>query len=109
MATFTANSLADGQVAVAKGAIYTVPGGTKAYIKRVRFFNTNAVTQLLEVWLKRSGGTSRKQIQFELLQNETADFAEQSETMELSPGDQIEAATTTASAVDYIVTGVEET
>ena len=108
MPTYTGKSLADGQVAIAQTAIYTVPAATIAFVKQIRFFNTNAVTQLVEIWIKRSGGTARKQAQFQLDQNEAADYLEEGGTLELSAGDAILAKTGTAAAVDYMVLGVEE-
>jgi hypothetical protein len=107
--TFTAKSIADGQVANSQTAIYTVPASRTGYVKQVTFFNTNAAAQTLIVWIKRSGGTSRKIRQFTLAQNESVDFLDDGDTLELSTGDAIEASTTTATAVDYVVMGVEET
>jgi hypothetical protein len=72
-------------------------------------FNTNAATQTIDVWLRRSGGSARRIHRAVIAQNESVEFLDQGETIELSAGDTIEAQTTTASAVDYIVTGVEET
>lgn len=107
--TFTGKSIADGQVGIAQAAIYTVPGGVIGFVKQVYCFNTNAAVQTLDFWIKRSGGTSRKFHTVTLEQNESVELLDQGETIELSAGDAIEAQTTTASAVDYVVTGVEET
>lgn len=107
--TFTAKSIADGQVANSQGAIYTVPASTRAYVKQITFYNTNAATQTLGVYIKRSGGTARKIRQFSMPQNYSLDFLDDGDTLELSTGDAVEAVTTTATAVDYVVMGVEET
>lgn len=107
--TFTAKSIADGQVATSQGAIYTVPAATTAYVKQVTFYNTNAATQTLDVWLRRGAGTSRQIRRFTLAQNESIDLLDSGETLELATTDTIRAATTTATAVDYVVMGVEET
>lgn len=106
---FAAGTLADGQIASSLGTLYTVPGATTAYIKTITIFNTNAATQTVIVQIKRSGGTTRKYRQFELAQNESADVLSPGTSLQLSTGDIIEAVTTTASAVDYTITGVLET
>lgn len=107
--TFTGKSIADGQVSNAKAAIYTVGAATVGFVKQVTFYNTNAAVQTLEVWIKRSGGTSRQRRRFTLAQDESVDLLDDGESIELSTGDAIEARTTTAAAVDYMVLGVEET
>lgn len=107
--TFVAKSIADGQVANAQGAIYTVPAVTIAYVKQVTLYNTNAAAQTITIWLTRSGGTARKIRRFIIAQHESIDLLDDGDTLELSTGDKIEAQTTTATAVDYVVMGVEET
>ena len=104
--TFAAAVLADGQVASTKGTLYTVPGATIAYVYNIRLCNTNAVVQDIDVFLNTSG-TSRQIARISLAQWESADVL--SQPMHLAAGDLIEADTITASAVDYIITGVLET
>jgi len=104
--TFTAAVLADGQVASAKGTLYTVPVSTIAYVYNIRLCNTNAVVQDVDVFLNTSG-TSRQIARISLAQWESADVL--SQPMHLAAGDLIEADTITASAVDYVITGVLET
>ena len=106
---FTAGSIADGQVANAPAAIYTVPGATKAYLKTVTLFNTNAAEQTVVLRVVRSGGTPRVWKRFVLAQNESGEAIDAAGSLELSTGDAITAETTTAAAVDYTVTGVLET
>ena len=105
MATFTAKSLADGQVANAEGDLYAVPASTKAYIKSVNFLNTSATTQTLDVYIKRSGATSRHLRRYVLdqFQSATFEFAGC-----LSAADAIRAVSTTNTVVNYVITGVEE-
>jgi len=103
--TFVAKALGEGQVASAKGTIYTVPASTWAYIKSITFYNTNATTQTLNVYLK-PGATSRQIRKISLAQYESYEF---SIPYLLEAGDLIEADTTTATAVDYVITGIEET
>jgi hypothetical protein len=103
--TFTPKVLAEGQLASSKGTIYTVPSSTSAYIKQITFYNTNASTQTIALYLK-PGSTSRQIARYVLAQNEFVifDFS----TL-LEAADLIEASSTNATAVDYIITGLEET
>ena len=103
--SFVAGSLADGQVATTTGAIYTVPASTVAVLRSVSFFNTNATTQTLNVYVTRSGGTRRQIFQASMDQNTSLALLSEGETLALSTGDVLEADTTTATAVDYLVTG----
>ena len=106
--TFTGKVLAEGQVASSKGTLYTVPVSTVAYIRSASFHNTNAATQTLIVYAK-PGSTSRIIGYFTLAQHETAYLVTGGESLVLEAGDLIEAVTTTATAVDFVLTGLEET
>lgn len=106
--TFTAKVLAEGQFATTKGTLYTVPGSTTAYVKFFNVYNTNAATQTVNVYLK-PGSTSRQVVKLSLAQNESANVIEQVGVVTLEAGDLIEGDTTTSTALDYIITGVEET
>lgn len=105
--TFTAKLLAEGQLATSWAAIYTVPASTAAYIKDIWVFNTNAAAQTIEIRINGSG-TGRKRTRLTLNINESADILE-GNGFTLEAGDSIEAQTTTATAVDYTVHGVQET
>ena len=109
MATFTAKTIADGQMATSETNMYLVPAATKGYVKQVTIYNTNAAQQTISIFIKRSGGTSRQIRRFVLDQYESVDLVDDGDTLELSTGDAIRGLTTTATAVDYVVMGVEET
>jgi len=102
--TFTPKLLAEGQVANSKTAMYTVPGATSAYVRTMKFYNTNVATQTINLYI--STGTSRQTYKFELATDESAEVDDR---LTLETGDLIEADTTTATAVDFTVHGVEET
>lgn len=106
MATYTPKVLADGQLPAAKGTLYTVPAATSTYLHNVNVYNTNAAAQTLVIYLNTSG-TSRKYRQIVLAQDESAEVFTQ--PLQLQTGDLVEGVTTTAAAVDYTVTGVEQT
>lgn len=106
---FTAASLAAGQLPSAVAAIYTVPVSTKAIVKSLILFNQNATDQTINVYITRSGGTRRQIYRFTGVQQyATIDVLTDGETWALSAGDTIDADTTTASAVDYTITGATE-
>lgn len=106
--TFTGKVMGEGQLPNTKGTLYTVPASTVAFVKRITLFNTNAAQQTINVYLN-PGGTSRQWRKYVLEQYESAEVLEAGDAVILEAGDLIEADTTTAAAVDYVISGVEET
>lgn len=104
--TFTTKVLADGQIASSAADVFTATATT--YVKQFTLFNDNAAQQTIIIWLNTSG-TNRKVRQIELNQNESAELLDGGQAWILENGDKIRASTTTASAVDYTIAGVEET
>lgn len=100
-------SLADGQVATTTGTVYTSQD-VYTMIRSWCFFNTNAITQTLNIYMTRSGGTRRQLYQVSLNQFQSFDIDTAGEVLCMSPGDILEADTTTATAVDYMITGQTE-
>jgi hypothetical protein len=100
--TFAPNGI-DGQLPSSKGTLYTTPASTSAYVRSMTFVNTNAATQTITIYKKST--TSRAIAVFTLAQNERLYL---DEPMVLETGDLIEAVTTTAAAVDYTISLVEE-
>lgn len=107
--TFLGKSLADGQLPTTQGALYTVPASTRAIIKTIDIVSKTATPQAVEVFIKRSGGTARS-IGYvnPLEQYEKIEYLSDGNTITLSAGDAIEGITTTATAVDFSITGAEE-
>ncbi len=109
MTTFTPKALADGFVANSVGAIVTAGAGVIAtYIKQITLGNINAAEQTINLYINYSG-TNRFWRRFVLAQYESADVLDGAQSILLGPNDSIQADTTTASAVAYVVSGVEET
>ena len=97
-------SLSQGQVATTTGTILdSVSVFTK--VEFCRFFNTNAATQTLKVYITRSGGTRRQIDQQTIAQNVFYDLLASGEVFNLSPGDVLEADTTTTTALNYFISG----
>ena len=104
--TFTGKSLAEGQVATSEGDLYLVPSSTVGYVKKLHLFNTSATTQTCDVYIKRSGLTTRRIRRVVLAQYESAELEN---IGPLAAGDAIRALTTTATVLDFVATGTEET
>lgn len=107
--TFTPLPVLNGQLPTTQGIIALCPPGTNDYVKQLYLFNNNAATQTIFLYLVSSGGTQTTWHRIVLAQNESAHVLEDGESVTLTPGDSIQAITTTASAVDYTITGVQET
>jgi hypothetical protein len=95
-----ASVLAEGQLPDTKGTILTASAVT--YVTFISIVNTSATPQTVELYHNASG-TSRFLFR-------VASFAQyerilSSDRIVLESGDLIEAATTTATAVDYVITG----
>lgn len=105
--TVNIKSLADGQLANGKGTIYTTPASTQAIVKNIILVNTNTSSETVNLYFKKSGGTSRR-----LIPKDTSLPASNSLVMDdlvtLEAAGIIEGDTTTASKVDYVINGVEE-
>lgn len=99
-------SLADGQLATSITDIYTAAADKAVYPSLLTLFNTNAASQTILIYVTRAGSAARKIYRAVLAQNESAwcDL----KGLILSEGDKIGAETTTATAVDYTLSGVEE-
>ncbi len=101
-------SLADGQLANSKGTIYTTPASTRAIVKNIILVNTNTTTESVNLYFKASGGTSRRIIPKDT-QLATSNKLIMDDVITLEAADLIEGDTTTASKVDFVINGVEET
>lgn len=105
--SITIKSLADGQLANSKGEIYPCPASTQAIVKNIILVNTNTSKETVNLYFKASGGTSRR-----LIPKDTSLPASYKLVMDdvvtLEAADILEGDTTTASKVDFIISGVEE-
>ncbi len=103
--TFTADSLADGQLPSSAGDLYTSAALTKTFIKKMVFTNTNASARTVTIYLTRSGSSDRQIGHASLEQNETLEL----ENYILSAADKIRGVASGATSVDYVIMGVKET
>lgn len=98
-------SLADGQLPNTKGTLYTVPAGKAAIINFIHFYNTTGGNLAVNVYLKRSGSTSRQIDSVSVAANSPDVTLLGGENLELSAGDVIEGDAASAASVDYIISG----
>lgn len=102
--------LASGQVAATKSTIFEVSDAdilntTKADIKKVSLFNTGSSEETAILFVKEKNGTSHQLRQFKLLQNENGEYLEPGESLPMDDGDVLQALTTSAATVDFVVFG----
>lgn len=104
--TVTIKNLADGQLANSKGTIYTATS-VKAVALNIILVNTNTTSETVNLYFKKSGGTSRR-----LIPKDTALAASNSLVMDdvvtMAASAVLEGDTTTADKVDFTVNGFEE-
>jgi len=103
--------LAEGQIAITQSTIFEVKDTsvlqiTKADVNKVTFFNTSPITQTAILYVKKFDGIARKLRQFILRENEGGEYLEPGDKLELDHGDVLQAETTTADVVNFVVFGI---
>lgn len=78
---------------------------TEVKVDRITFFNKVLTMQTIILSVKRKFGEARKLRRYVLKQNESAEYLNSGEFLPLRAGDVIEAVTTTADAVDFVIHG----
>lgn len=104
---FTPKALGDGFIPDALATIFTATANVATYVKEFTLINEDSAAQTILIYVNRSG-ENRFWKRFELNQNEAADVLTDGQTMLLEEGDTIVAETTSADAVHYTLSGVEE-
>ncbi len=98
---YNVKTLADGQLPNTLGTLYTVPASTEATIKSIFILNEGAGSNTATLYIKRSGGSSRKIWSRAMA---TGDYTVISD-FTLATGDIIEGEATNVSEVNYVITG----
>jgi len=98
-----AGSLADSQLPAAKGTLYAVPTATEAFGIEIHLTATGAAVRSVNIYVKRSGSSSRRVIPKDLLMNPNDNAVKTIRS--LSAGDLIEGDATAATEVDFTITG----
>jgi len=107
MTTMSVKSLADGQLAAAKATLYTVPALTTTIIKTISYVNTDIAARTVNLYIKPSGGTSRRIIP----NNMTLGIGYMmvyDDEITLEAADEIEGDADAATVVDFTINGVEK-
>jgi hypothetical protein len=102
----TIKNLANGQLPNSKGTLYTVPASTQAVIKSITLYNTNTTAETVALYILKSAGTSRQISTGSLVAS--GGFMIDDTEYTLGAGDIIQGNTTTASKVDFVISGIEE-
>jgi len=104
--TFSIKYLADGQLAVAKGTLYTCPASTQTIIKTITLVNTDSSARTVNLYV--STGTSRRIIPVDMSLGIGYSLIFDDE-LTLEAADLIEGDASAATVVDYYIAGIEET
>jgi hypothetical protein len=104
MATFTLQVLADGQCEASATAIFTAT--TDTYLHNVNFVNVSGVSQTVILYFQR---TTQRELGRALLSATGYRWEYLEHPIHMESGDILLATSTTATSVDYVVTGVEQT
>ena len=107
----TGKSLADGQLANVKATLYTCPASTIAHVTGILLANTSSATgYTFNVYIKRSGSTSRRIVGKDKTMNASDDYATpvSGQAVRLSAGDIIEGDASVANVIDYTICGGTE-
>lgn len=98
--------LADGQLSDSQSTIFEVGSlFASAVIEKITFFNPTENDETAALFVTCNGGTARQLRQFILEENNGGEYLEPGETLPLETQDALEAFTTTADAVDFVVFG----
>lgn len=106
MANILAEQLADGVLGAAEADVYLCPAGTRAFVKSMIFANKLGAATGIEIFLKPSGGTSRRIAYLSVMADGDTLYFDEPTT--LDAGDAIRGVADDAAAVDYIVSGAEQ-
>lgn len=106
MAEAAIKSLADGQLAAAKGTIYTTPAATQTIVKRITLVNADTVARAVNLYFKASGGTSRR-ITPKDYSLAVGALMVMDDEVTLEAADIIEGDAAAATVVDFCISGIE--
>lgn len=105
---FTIKNLANGQLAAAEGSLYSVPAATAAIVKTITLVNNSAGAITINLYILKSAGTSRRIIPVNM--SLASGFSlETDQEYTLGAADSIRGDASSATTVDFTVSGVEET
>lgn len=105
----TCKSLADGQLGSSKGTLHAAATSFATHAAHIFLTNTDSVARTVNIYLKRSGSTSRKILDtFSLAAHASYVLPTNGSAIRLSAGDLIEGDASAAAVVDYFIDGATE-
>lgn len=107
MTTIAMKQLGNGQLANSIGDIYTVPAATTTLIKSITLVNTNTSAETVNLYVLKASGTARRIIPKATTLG-AGYMLECDSVITLEAGDKLQGDTTTASKVDFVISGVQE-
>ncbi len=105
--TVSIKDLGTGQLAGAKGTLYTTPASTQTIVISITLVNTDSSARTVNLYVKKDGSNSRRIIPVDLSLAVGAQF-EYTGRVTLEAADLIEGDASAATQVDYVINGVEE-
>lgn len=105
--TVAVKSLADGQLPVSIGDLYTCPASTQAIIKTIKIVNTNTTAEAVNIYVLKASSTARR-IAPKAFSLAAAYMMVLDDEVTLEAGDKIQGDSTTAAKCDFTIFGVEE-
>ena len=107
MTTIVMKQLGNGQLANSIGDLYTVPAVTTALIKSITLVNTNTSAETVNLYVLKASGAARRIIPKATILG-AGYMLEYDSVITLEAGDKLQGDTTTASRVDFVISGVQE-
>jgi hypothetical protein len=104
--TYATSQLANGQLANSIGDIYTSTSCT-TIVKSITLVNTNTTHEHVNLYVLKSGGTARRIIPQNMTLNQNYSLVLDT-VITLGSGDKLQGDTTTASKVDYVISGATQ-
>jgi hypothetical protein len=100
-------ALASGQLAGAKGTLYTTPALTQTIVKSITLVNTDSSARTVNVYVNTTG-TSRRIVPKDMSIPAGGSYVFD-DLVTLEAADLIEGDASTANVVDYVINGAENT
>lgn len=105
MAEKIVKRIAHGQLAAAKATLYTCPSDTRVVVKSISIVNTDTAIRTCNIYLKMSGGTSRRISPKSLSMGINYLWTLSEMEYSLEGGDIIEGDASVADKLDYVISG----
>lgn len=106
MSAVAIKSLADGQLAAGVGDLYEAPAATQTLVKRITLVNTHSSALVVNLYFKASGITARR-ITPKDYSLAAGALLIMGDEVTLEAADKIQGSGGTASKVDFVLSGVE--